>query len=616
MAVNVGSLLVNLKADTAQFVTGMNHANKRLDSFAKTASNAGKILAGFISIYAIKRVADFGKGAIEAADQIGKMSRAVGFSAETFQELSFASERSGVNTAQLTSNMTAFVKRVGEARANTGPLVSFLQKYDTTLLDSIAHTKTQEEAFNLMSEAIKNASTDTDKAALANAAFSRAGVTMVNVMRDGVEGLDNLRAQARATGGVLSNETIAKAEDAADKMTNMSYAVTGLANSLAVQYGSAVIDFAQKTALNIPKAINSAKISFNAFEIAIQKTKLALYELIQAQIEFYSSLPFGETLIDKVYGQDFRRNVLGNIRDASLEISRLAEEQDNLFNTKFDDSDLVKLGKAYEEIAARRVKAATGGTSAGAPTVDKKATEAYFDSLKSQEEKTAEAYQRRAEIIANAQNEGLISQQKAHDLMLYEEARYLNDLASIRQAGLTAIERFTQKSYGQQAATIFGELENITRGVAQKNRTLFEINKVAQIANAIVNAHAGASRTLAHYPWPIGPALAALHYAAGIAQVSAIQSASFGTGAAGGVAVSGGGAVPTFEANPTTGLPQGGGAPSQGTTTIHVYARPGDVFTADQVDALIDQIREATDRGDKIILDKNSRNGLELRGAA
>lgn len=75
---------------------------------------------------------------------------------------------------------------------------------------------------------------------------------------------------------------------------------------------------------------------------------------------------------------------------------------------------------------------------------------------------------------------------------------------------------------------MLGEIAALTAGVAQNNKTLFKINKVAAIANAVIGAYEGISRTLAAYPYPINIGMAALHAAAAFAQVQAIRSTSFG----------------------------------------------------------------------------------------
>jgi hypothetical protein len=125
-------------------------------------------------------------------------------------------------------------------------------------------------------------------------------------------------------------------------------------------------------------------------------------------------------------------------------------------------------------------------------------------------------------------------------------------MEEIRQAGLTNIERFTAMSMGAQTATVFGDLEAMTAGVAQNNRALFNINKVAGIANAIVSTHEGAAKALSFYPPPLSFAMAAVQVAAGLARVAAIRATQFGSGAAPSIA----GTTPAPPVSPVGGNTQ------------------------------------------------------------
>lgn len=150
--------------------------------------------------------------------------------------------------------------------------------------------------------------------------------------------------------------------------------------------------------------------------------------------------------------------------------------------------------------------------------------------------------------------------------------------------------RFTSQTWAAQTKIIAGELVSITRGVAHQNRALFEINKTAGIATAIINAHQGASESLKAYPMPLAGVMAAIHYAAGIAQVNAIRSASY-NGGGGGSSPSSSSPVPTppsdFGTAPNTNQPAG--------PQINIQV-DGNVFANEAWrEALVEQMRVALD---------------------
>ena len=168
----------------------------------------------------------------EAGDQVAKTARLVGLSAEAFQELRFAAERSGVAGATFSQSMKAFTKRLGEAKAGTGALKTFLDKLHPSIAENVLSADSTEEAFRRLTFAMSNLTSEEDRAALASAAFSRAGLEMVNLMSGGVGAVDALRQQIRDLGGVMSGAATADAEAYRDSVTNFHTALGGLTNML------------------------------------------------------------------------------------------------------------------------------------------------------------------------------------------------------------------------------------------------------------------------------------------------------------------------------------------------------------------------------------------------
>ncbi|MBW1803817.1 MAG: hypothetical protein JRJ85_24185, partial [Deltaproteobacteria bacterium] len=212
---------------TTRSMRGMNYSMAAAGAAAKRFGFA--IVAAF-GVQSIKR-------AVEFADNIAKISSAVGLTAEQFQEFRHAAEIAGVATSQFESNMIAFVKRVGEARGGMGPLVSGLKNLNPALLESLTSSRSQAEAFKILVTAMDNATTATEKAAIANAAFSRAGVTMSNLT---IKGMRDAADAAREMGLVLSDTTTRKAEILQDRLTELTAYIRTKFITVLVDAGAAI----------------------------------------------------------------------------------------------------------------------------------------------------------------------------------------------------------------------------------------------------------------------------------------------------------------------------------------------------------------------------------------
>lgn len=162
-----------------------------------------------------------------------------------------------------------------------------------------------------------------------------------------------------------------------------------------------------------------------------------------------------------------------------------------------------------------------------------------------------EAYTRRAEILQQATDDGLISQQRNNELRLQLHQKMEHELTRITERETDARTKFEKMSAADKTRTVLAETISMTQGVAQHSRTMFRINKAAAIGQAIMDTNAAFNRTLREYPYPVNIALAALTAAAGIARVNAIRQQQFG----GGTTPSSAGSAPVINNNPVAPTP-------------------------------------------------------------
>jgi len=185
--------------------------------------------------------------------------------------------------------------------------------------------------------------------------------------------------------------------------------------------------------------------------------------------------------------------------------------------------------------------------------------ESVRQSLLTDEEQLAESYASRAEIIGNALQQQILSEGQARDMLIAMEQAYQAKVIAIKSGGAIQMSKINTQSLTDQARATASFFSNTLQGAATHSRALFQVFKVAKIAEGVLNMHSAISGAYAVGAKIGGPVLGGLFAAtAGVAQLAnlaAIQSTSFG-GGGGSVGGSSGGAVPTYPANPVTGLPQ------------------------------------------------------------
>lgn len=208
-----------------------------------------KVSAGLRKGAAVAAIAAAGLGmalnsVADEADALAKQSRRLDFDIQALQEWRFVAEQSGVSTQQLDSALGAFTKRLGEAAGDTGPLVSGLKKINPELLEQVKNAGSVSSAFELYVDAMRNTESATERAALANAAFSRSGLNLANISDNGTAAVNAMRREMREN-GIVTMEQAEAAEVYNDAVNSLKRAWRGFMTGVLVPLMPMLTDLAK-----------------------------------------------------------------------------------------------------------------------------------------------------------------------------------------------------------------------------------------------------------------------------------------------------------------------------------------------------------------------------------
>lgn len=263
-------------------------ASRHGSGFLKKMMSFKTILAG-ASVALVAR--SIGKTIIKTAalgDEAAKTSRRLGITAEALQEIRFAADRQGVSNGVLNSSFTALQKRVGELRAGTGSLYTFMRKTgNEAFAKQLKGAKNTDEAFQILTKEINKIKNPMDRAALASAAFSRAGVDMLKFMEAGPDGIKKLRAEAQKYGAVIDNKAAAQSEIFVDAMTNMKSAMSGVGRTFSVMLVPSITKAMQKTADYIATNRDLTKAKIGKGIELIKEAYAAIVPIVKSAVNIF-----------------------------------------------------------------------------------------------------------------------------------------------------------------------------------------------------------------------------------------------------------------------------------------------------------------------------------------
>jgi hypothetical protein len=228
MAGPIATLRVLLTGDDAELRKKLKSSDKKTRDWAKNqikhtkrVRQAFKMSAAAVGATAVA-YAGLTRAAIKSADHLAKTADKIGVTVEGLQELRFAADRAGVDVRKFDMGLQRFARRLGEAQQGTGILQKELQTLGIQLRNNDGSLRTTEAVLGDYADAIKAAQTPQEQLRLAFKAFDSEGAALVNMLKNGSAGLDDMRQKATDLGLVMGESTARKAEQLSDQFGTLS----------------------------------------------------------------------------------------------------------------------------------------------------------------------------------------------------------------------------------------------------------------------------------------------------------------------------------------------------------------------------------------------------------
>lgn len=224
----IHKIMNNLTALDRQFKS-VGQAASKFGSNLQSLFSSLSALGGAARIAGILRMT---KSLADYGDMLKNTATSIGWSAKTLQEYSYAAKFSNLTSEEFTSSLVVMSKQLGQLRAGTGSLASGLKNLSPLLLQQIKAANSNEEAFELMMQAIQKVEDPLKKAHLATLFFGQSGRNMVHLANQGADGLKKLRQEALATGNVLGDDALNAATSFNASIARMTRIMAGLTQTI------------------------------------------------------------------------------------------------------------------------------------------------------------------------------------------------------------------------------------------------------------------------------------------------------------------------------------------------------------------------------------------------
>ncbi len=223
------------------FASVGRNLKKMRSSVNQTVGRVAKIGSAF-AVAGAGATAAMVKMRMTAIDNLAKTADKLGVTTEALRGLQMAAEITGVKTKTMNMALQRMTRRVAEAAMGTGEAKGALQELGLVAAD--LQRLPLEQQMEKIAEAMGGVEMQSDKVRLAMKLFDSEGVSLVNTLALGEEGLQRMAREAEQLGLSVSRVEAAQIEAANDAMTRARGVSEGFFNQLTVALSPAVTELA------------------------------------------------------------------------------------------------------------------------------------------------------------------------------------------------------------------------------------------------------------------------------------------------------------------------------------------------------------------------------------
>jgi hypothetical protein len=352
-AVNLTSKEVeNLNKSTSKSVKATaDFAKKTGAAFSNIAQQAAK-LGAVVGVAGAAIGTSLVRAGLESVDSLAKVSMRLGIATEDLASLRFAAEQTGVSTDTLDMALQRMTRRVAEAANGTGEARGALEELG--LSAKALNELSPDQTFRRVTEAMEGVGNQSDKVRLAMKLFDSEGVSLVQTMAAGTEGLNQFAREAEIAGLAISSFDASKVEAANDSINRVRTTFQGFGQQLAVNFAPVIegvanaffgvakeaggtataadkaFSFIVRAAGQVANAIRGLEVGWNLFKLAFQEAALFVVQgfdkIRMAAAELWNKLPWVDKMeVDRTQSA-FLLTLEANVRQTKDTIDDLLRQ--------------------------------------------------------------------------------------------------------------------------------------------------------------------------------------------------------------------------------------------------------------------------------------------------
>jgi ribosomal protein L12E/L44/L45/RPP1/RPP2 len=458
---SIGSLVVDLRANTGSFETDLGRAAKAATKRSKEINDSFSRIGNQLSVLGLAAAAGLAamaKAAIDNADNLRDMSQASGISVEALSQLQYAAKLSGTSLEDIAAGFRKLSSSAADAAAGVkGPADAFKQ-LGISATEADGSLKGTEELLLDIATVFSQYEDGAGKAAIAQDLFGKSGAALIPFLNQGRDGIEELKNEADKLGITISQKTADAADRFNDNLQRLKAGATGLGNEIAAQ----LLPMLENLSSQFAESASSGTAFSNASTvIAIVLKILVSGGLVVSEVfdRLGSAIGAAAAALVAVAQGQFKQ-AFNIIKESNADTVASVQETAAQLSAVWSASgaNIVATAKATDEVLKKSFAFGGGGSpvqevTITAQKIETAPMEKFFEDLQkatqSSSEQAIEAYNAQKEALNLLYDEGRISLETYNERL----GEALDDLlpeVEVTAKKITDLGKKSVESFGEQ----------------------------------------------------------------------------------------------------------------------------------------------------------------------
>lgn len=270
----IARLSVELGMNTAAFEKNAKQAGKTVDTMKGRMQKAGATIAGafagMIGGEALNQFREMGRAALDSVGGLGEVATQLGVTTDALQEFRYVASQTGIEQGEIDKALQRLTRTMGELQDPTLEQAEAMKRLGLTAKDFAGLDASQ--GLVLLADRVNQLPDAATRSAVGFDLMGRSFQTLLPLLAEGSTGIQQMIADARAAGIVLTEEQIAKADKSADALVAIEQRTAAELNKIYVDNADALVKFDTQVEMFKVSAIGALAETIDFF----QRTQLAV----------------------------------------------------------------------------------------------------------------------------------------------------------------------------------------------------------------------------------------------------------------------------------------------------------------------------------------------------